>query len=260
MDLHENHELQSPGKSSIELISGYKYFIEVHPSKVTASDNVAEVPVEKRNCITNSEPFASSFYKKYSGTSCKVENAILKVIERMRCLPWDAPLSNKSHFKACDTLTYLRDGWSINYINEGTTNCIESCDVATYAHSLKREPISPQEDCIWLNEQYRLQKVSPSFAIPSTLDTLITVKKNQPEDFGRYIQRTLTEDPCHTFMKNSIIIEMQPHRKPVPIVHMQKKTTFSSQVATFGKKVLILLSMKVKLIYFRWNTRSLYWN
>jgi len=44
MDLHEKNELQSPGENSIELHSGNKYSVHIHPVKVTASANVAEIP------------------------------------------------------------------------------------------------------------------------------------------------------------------------------------------------------------------------
>jgi len=264
MDLHENHELQSHGKRSIELVSGYKYLVEVLPSKVTASNNVAEVPMDKRNCIMHSDPFASFFYKKYSRKSCKVENTILNTIEKMQCLPWDAPLIKKNNFQACWDTENLRLGMKLlskvsndrkdamdiikalsgrkkselqRHLFKGTTNCIESCEHTTYKDSVKVEPIDPGTECNWLKQQYLEQNVTPTFDYPNTLEAFLS-PQFPPENYDNYFYEIMMLDPCHILMKNSIIVNLQPQDPPVHIVHMQKKISFSSQLATFGKYVI----------------------
>jgi len=108
--LHERNELQRPGRHSLELLSGNMYIIEVHPSKVTASANVVEVPMSKRKCVMHSEPFNTSLVKRYTKKSCKVEHAIGQAIQEYHCIPWDAPFTENSEFSACKSdMVYLKN-------------------------------------------------------------------------------------------------------------------------------------------------------
>jgi len=256
MNIHEGSELQSPaGETSILLQSGFKYFVEIHPSKVSASSNLGDIPLNKRNCFMHWESFPSSLLKKYNSQSCKVEKYIERVVQKQNCIPWDAPYTNTSTIASCNEDISLRNLWSIAY-QDKRSDCLEACEDINYSHSVTGKPIHAIHECNGMMAQYSTQNMTPTFYYPNTLYTLLSVAVTN-EPYNTFFRDILTGNPCLTFMKNSIIVKLRPQRTPVHVVHMQRKVSFTSQVATFGK---IAFSTTFQNCSLRWTSRPVHGN
>jgi len=253
MDLHEENELQSPGRDSIELESGHKYFIKVHASKVSADQDIANVPLLKRKCIMQSDRVTSSFTRKYNQKSCRIGKAIMKAAKENNCTPWDLPFipaSKQLEYRECSLkeLQQMADGWNTNLRVEESVDCLEACEDATYTYSIQMAAVTHYGDghCKPLQRQLKERNFTQLFHFPSNLETFLMLSPTVP-DYEMHLDMLTSLQPCQNFIKNSIIVTLQPQNTPVHIVHMQRKVSFTSQVATFGNeenfellKVLIL--------------------
>jgi len=84
-----------------------------------------------------------------------------------------------------------------------------------------------------LNRKFQIQNATPQFYYPNSFDTFLRTF-NPNENYDHYFETVMAGNTCRLFMKNSIIVTVQPQSTPVHVVHMYKKVSFTSQVATVG--------------------------
>ena len=74
---------------SIELTSGFEYFIEVTPTGQIATKSFEAMDYEQRKCNLKHEGLDLSNFKTYSENNCRYECNVQIAKEKCQCIPWD---------------------------------------------------------------------------------------------------------------------------------------------------------------------------
>jgi len=262
MTLHEGNEGANHDLDSLVLNPGHKHVVKVSPLKVTASPNLAAIPLSKRNCLMDSDSTSLSLFRSYSRRNCKMEKAFLKVYGSEGCIPWDMPyVVQDNATKSCQNTEGDLSKKLAEQIEEEDSACtMESCQSTIYKHSVHRQPFNGGTECRKLRKQYEKQNMSFPHNFPSKLQNLlysIWEKSHEVKDSVQYKLKSV--DACALFMENSIIVTIQPDGPTANIIHLQKKVSFTSQLAMFGEKFVSILHLAhSNIIYFRWFDGAIY--
>ena len=95
-----------------KITAGYHAFWKVQVMETVPSDDIRDIPPEKRNCKFEDETEGLELFNSYSQSACEFEFKVKEAEMKCRCLPWYIPSSAKSKYQICD----LFGNYCFNYI------------------------------------------------------------------------------------------------------------------------------------------------
>ena len=92
---------QDRNQRSISLKPGYEYVIELQPYGKVSTDEVKDMPLDKRKCRLIHETLDGSTHPLYTKDNCLYDCHVQKASEQCQCVPWDFA-NNIKDSEECD--------------------------------------------------------------------------------------------------------------------------------------------------------------
>ena len=135
--------------SSQRIKAGYHTILKVQAMEILPSEDLHDVPIEKRECRFPDEVHDLEIFKVYSQTACEYECRIKKAASVCRCYPWFVPMPPKSMSNPiCD----LYGNYCFKTImNEDMAwkncTCLPSCHQIEFTYYKEMTPLVTEDLC-----------------------------------------------------------------------------------------------------------------
>ena len=94
--IHQNNEIAPimmnhyiPSLKTLVLEAGKEYFIQVHPTGISTTEDYKAMSLHNRKCKLSEEVEQSSVFKIYTENNCKYECHIRLIGNLCKCIPWE---------------------------------------------------------------------------------------------------------------------------------------------------------------------------
>ena len=94
--IHQNNEIAPimmnhyiPNLKPLDLEAGKEYFIQVHPTGISTTEDYKSISLRNRKCKLSEEVEQSSVFKIYTNNNCKYECHIRLIGNLCKCIPWE---------------------------------------------------------------------------------------------------------------------------------------------------------------------------
>jgi len=231
MTFHAQHALPS-NIQAMQIKPGYSYTFALTATKMESDANVAHLPLDKRQCVMDSE-WSSDIFTTYGKENCVFECKVKTSAANCSCIPWDYP-----HFGNHQLCEYA--GWkcfkeTMNAHEElcrAEEVCPEACDLTSYSMSRTVKGVEYFDLCLkWIGKE--------------DWDSLLTLPTHHP------MQSLRDLDPNHWWMlyqpgllkcvmalKSSSIIRIHSATKRVSVIRQRQRLSFGDHLASLGKCIL----------------------
>ena len=247
---------------------GYHTIWKIQAMEIAPSNDLHELPVEKRNCMFPEEASELKIFKMYSKKACLFECHIKKASEVCKCYPWYIPtLPSKDRHELCD---HFGNHCFKSMIKQTrlSNNCSEVC-LPTCHHiefsliSSEKTPLDRNEACEGMKWQWgRLESSTMSKRVRYFIDL---IKKNGYNSLAynylkakEWIDDRLGRKPNKTFERwtlgtndhynidDELCQKITNHMAVVSVVFNQDtyvrtktslRVSFSDKLAAFGKSI-----------------------
>jgi len=239
--IHNPHDIADSLLSQVKIRPGYQYSLELQISGLEANKDLKSIELEKRKCLLKHEYEQSNLYKEYSHPNCILEHKIAQVSHKIGCLTPDLPYysqNNTNETKTCNEKKevelfhyYMSDSLLLANLEEG--NCLETCQSTSYSVKVKTEAIDIKRQCERILDNFKKSNQKQNLFLPSKSIHILSF-------FNKFSLDELTEiflidDPCQFLMRTSSVVHFKRGAGRVNVIVQQRKFTFLSQVAAFGK-------------------------
>ena len=135
--------------TSEDIMPGYHTIWKVQAMEIYASDDLHDVPVDKRNCKFPDEVSEMEIFDVYSKKACEFECALKGALDICRCYPWYIPAkpSMKKH-TVCNTYGNYCFRETMTRINlSKNCTCLPTCHHIEFTHVEQLRPIDVDKAC-----------------------------------------------------------------------------------------------------------------
>ena len=257
---------------------------KVQAMEIFPSEDLKEIPVEKRNCRFEHEVEDLILFNRYSQEACEFEKSILKAEEFCKCVPWYIPSKTLSGIHViCDQYSMECFKLKMNDIyseSEGTQRCLPSCHQLQFTYSEvieKRDPIAICKVDRKLNAFYKTYKseFEPNLAHElyenkfsellhkyHNVNDWLNTKSSNISALEALNEIAIMKEICEDLVTNNIAkVSVFYEKKKYVKTLTNKRVTLTDKLGTFGKTIIqILFTFLLHRSYSRWDTWPLHWN
>ena len=247
---------------------GYHTIWKIQAMEIAPSNDLHELPVEKRNCMFPEEASELKIFKMYSKKACLFECHIKKASEVCKCYPWYIPtLPSKDRHELCDHFgnhCFKSMMKQTRLSNNCSEVCLPTCHHIEFSLiSSEKTPLDRNEACEGMKWQWgRLESSTMSKRVRYFIDL---IKKNGYNSLAynylkakEWIDDRLGRKPNKTFERwtlgtndhynidDELCQKITNHMAVVSVVFNQDtyvrtktslRVSFSDKLAAFGKSI-----------------------
>ena len=258
---------------------GYHTIRKVQAMEIVPSEDLHDVPINKRKCMFPDENQALKIFSQYSQSACELECRIEKAAQTCQCYPWFMPRPRDTEHQ---TICSVYGNYCFQKVltrNEVLKNCKcwPTCHQLEFTYNEQLNKLDAEELCQEHNEhtsKLALKSVESRIAdklmengYNSLYYKYFTVKEwldsgsNETMEPWNYKQNRIRL--CQHLVKNHLAkVSVMFDRKKYVRTMTNLKVTFADKLSTFGKMFLLfqLIQFSIKWFDFRRDSGTFYWN
>ena len=291
-DQNDYFDMKSIGQ---KVKPGYETIWKVHAMEIVPSDDLHDVPIEKRKCRFQDENDGLEIFKQYSQTACEFECRIKKAEDVCGCYPWYIPPYPKStRHIICDVYgNFCFKEITKGVYTECLRNCLPNCHQIEFTYTYEHITRDPQSICkkYWSSgvgyslENQIVKDIMDKGHYNSLIYKYSKISEwvrhyknsNMIKEFNATInkwdEKKAQMELCQLLVKDHMAkVSVMFDRKKYVRTLTSLKATFSDRLANVGKyqsknahsyyisKFEINNMNATLLLIRRWHTRTIYWN
>ena len=224
--------------------------LKVQAMEVVPSNDLHDVPIEKRKCRFEDEVEDLIIFKSYSQAACEFEGQLLEAEKVCRCTPWNYPAKPQ---KGRHTLCDLYGNYCFKAIMEKTYSqktkhrCLPLCHQIRFTYTENIDKRDEEEIC---NDKDSVEfKISRQLREKEGYNHLIykyhKIKEwiqaqgtNRTVTLDAYDGDKIDKERCKFMVRNDVArVTVMFDDKQYVRTMTNLRSTFSERLGTFGKKV-----------------------